>query len=78
MIPILCKLISENHVGFVRGRLIVRNVLLTQEIVDGKEHNKGGIIVTGSPGPSLLAVVDYNLQVVVKKILFSHHKWYNR
>ncbi|XP_075096198.1 secreted RxLR effector protein 78-like [Nicotiana tabacum] len=46
MASILPTIISENQAGFVRGRLITENVLLTQEIIHGmKEHNEGENLV---------------------------------
>lgn len=42
MNPLLPKLISENQSGFVKGRAITENVLLTHEIVHGiSEFNRG-------------------------------------
>ncbi|XP_059310173.1 uncharacterized protein LOC132061355 [Lycium ferocissimum] len=38
--PILPKLISENQSGFIKGRLITENILLTQEIVHGIKGGK--------------------------------------
>ncbi|XP_070044572.1 uncharacterized protein [Nicotiana tomentosiformis] len=44
--PLLPKLISENQSGFVKGRLITYNVLLTQEIIHGiSDPNTGGNMV---------------------------------
>ncbi|OIS98387.1 hypothetical protein A4A49_51111 [Nicotiana attenuata] len=43
---LLPKMISENHSGFVRGRLIIENILLTQEIVQGirKQNQRGNLV----------------------------------
>ncbi|XP_055803553.1 uncharacterized protein LOC129872646 [Solanum dulcamara] len=44
--PLLERLISENPSGFIKGRLINENVLLTQEIAHGiKQYNKGGNVI---------------------------------
>ncbi|XP_070019658.1 uncharacterized protein [Nicotiana sylvestris] len=44
--PLLTKLISNNQSGFVKDRLIAKNILLAQEIIQGiKNYNKGGNIV---------------------------------
>ncbi|WMV49350.1 hypothetical protein MTR67_042735 [Solanum verrucosum] len=44
--PLLERLISENQSGFIKGRLIHENVLLTQEIAHGiKQYNKGGNVI---------------------------------
>ncbi|XP_060190441.1 uncharacterized protein LOC132619606 [Lycium barbarum] len=43
---LLPKLISDNQSGFVKGRLITENILLTQEIVHGmKQANQGGNVI---------------------------------
>lgn len=39
-------MISENQSGFLKGRIITENILLTQEIVQGiKIKNLGGNVV---------------------------------
>nr|XP_016436823.1 PREDICTED: uncharacterized protein LOC107762942 [Nicotiana tabacum] len=44
--PILGKLISENQSGFVKGRLITENILLSQEIAQGvNKKNRGGNVI---------------------------------
>lgn len=46
MTGLLPRLVSENQTGFIKGRLITENILLTQEIVQGiNKRNLGGNIV---------------------------------
>lgn len=43
---LLPKIISKNQTGFIKGRLITENILLTQEIIQNiKSKNKGGNVV---------------------------------
>lgn len=43
---LLTKIVSENQTGFVKGRLITENILLTQEIIHRiRKENRGGNIV---------------------------------
>jgi hypothetical protein len=37
----LCDLISPNQTAFVKGRVILENILLAQELVKGYHKNKG-------------------------------------
>lgn len=44
--PILPKIISNNQSGFIKGKAISKNILLTQEINDDiKKPNRGGNVV---------------------------------
>lgn len=44
--PLLNSFISENQSGFIKGRLIMKNVLLAQEIAQNiSKYNKGGNII---------------------------------
>jgi len=72
--PLLPKLVSENHSGFVKGRLITDNVLLAQEVIHGiPQANKGGNMVIKLDMAKAYDKLDWNfLMAVLRKFGFSN------
>ncbi|XP_060170402.1 uncharacterized protein LOC132601318 [Lycium barbarum] len=70
---LLPKLISDNQSGFVKGRLITENILLTQEIVHGmKQANQGGNIIIKLDMSKAYDKLSWSfLTAVLRKMKFS-------
>ncbi|XP_019265754.1 PREDICTED: uncharacterized protein LOC109243299 [Nicotiana attenuata] len=76
--PLLPKLISNNQSGFVKDRLIMKNVLLAQEIIQGiNNSNKGGNIVMKLDMEKAYDRMSWEfINAVMRKFGFSE-KWIN-
>lgn len=71
--PLLGRIISDNQSGFVKGRLITDNILLTQEIAQSiKQYNKGGNLIMKLDMAKAYDKMSWNfLMSVMKRFGFS-------